>query len=176
MIGVVLRQSRVIKMATAKPKLTKLGLIKTFFAVYWASVAVFGFFALIGVGSQFDGSNASPPPTGSSTTLSDTSGGQGFDVYVCNVLLPDAGYLVGALTMLMLVLAGVVYATSQGASSGDLSIGESKKMIVAALTGALLYVMGYKLLGSCGIGTAGNSSTGGGARGIIECAINGNCQ
>jgi hypothetical protein len=160
-------------MSKTKTNFTKGAWVKTLFIVYWTSFVFLGFFTLIGVGSKFQASdaanpNASPDITtniGNATT--NASGGVGFDVYVCDILLPAAGYLVGALTVLMIVLAGVIYATSQGSGSGELSIGTSKQMILAALTGALLYVMGTVLLGNCGIGESS---------GLIERFLSGSAK
>ena len=162
-------------METEKKAVAKKGWVRTMLAVYWTAFVFLGFFTLIGVGTRLDDTDAANPNAVSDTTSNITGatqnagGGVGFDVYVCNILLPAAGYLVGALTVLMIVLAGVMYATSQGSGSGDLSIGSAKQMIMAALTGALLYMMGYFLLGDCGIGGNGGGSE---TRGVIQYFLN----
>jgi hypothetical protein len=135
---------------TAK-KTKQLSWLKVGIAAYWIVVALFVLIALTGYGLDLAGVSAATNPN----AVADTAGGVGFDVYVCNILLPAAGTLIGALTVLMIIAAGIVYATSQGAGSGDLSIGTAKQMIMAALTGALLYILGTFLLGKCDIGAAG---------------------
>ncbi len=76
-----------------------------------------------------------------------------FNEYVCIV----AGYAYGvitALAVLMIIVAGVTYATSMGGSGGKDGLGgisTAKEMIVAALTGLLLLGMSSFFVGSCGV-------------------------
>ncbi len=65
------------------------------------------------------------------------------------LIYSSAGYLVGVLTALFIVWGGISYALSMGNDKGDLSVGNAKAMIVSALTGMFLYMMGYVLLGVC---------------------------
>lgn len=163
-------------MAKSKAQNKKAGLgrwIKGLFVIYWLS---FSFLVVVTVAGASGPLIRDSFADANSNAVGDLTGGIGgvdqapgggvsFDTYVCDILIPTAGYLVGGLTVLMIILAGVVYTTSQGQASGDLSIGTAKQMITAALTGALLYMMGYFLLGECGIN--------GGAGGILQQFIRG---
>ena len=72
-----------------------------------------------------------------------------FNAQVCTIV-QTAGTVVGALAVIMVMAAGIMYALSGGDAKGDLSIGTAKNMIVSAITGVLLYLMGSVLLGNCG--------------------------
>lgn len=86
--------------------------------------------------------------------IADTANGVGFDTYVCT-LISISGGLIGGLALLMIIIAGWVYINSGGASSGDFSVSTAKGMITAALTGALLYMLGYFFLGDCSLHSTG---------------------
>jgi len=101
---------------------------------------VTGLWSLVGAATE------AATNTGASTT------GITFQEYVCHALSWSTNILI-SLAVLTVVIAGVIYATSMGSSSGELSIGLAKQMIVAALTGLLLYMIGVFLLGGCGAGT-----------------------
>lgn len=129
-------------------------MIKTFFKskYAWARIGLYGFWAVLGAfailliaqyGYSISGAEAATE--GGAATASE------FIALVCG-LYDSAGVLIGALVVLMIVWAGIIYGTSQGQSGGEGSgIGLAKSMIVAALSGAFLYVFGLVLLGSpCG--------------------------
>ena len=112
----------------------------------WARFALYGFWGALGLFavlliSQYGSA---------STAQAATEAGKSFAVLVCG-FYSAAGAFVFALTVLMIVAAGIVYGTSQGQSGGEGSgIGLAKSMIISAVSGALLYVLGFILLGSCG--------------------------
>lgn len=76
--------------------------------------------------------------------------GGDFRTYMCSVLYYANGFI-AALVILMITIAGIIYATSQGGEG----VSQAKGMILAAVTGALLYMMSNWLLGSCGQESAG---------------------
>lgn len=61
----------------------------------------------------------------------------------------SAGYLVAILTALFIVWGGISYTLSMGNEKGDFSVSNAKTMIISALTGMFLYMMGFVLLGVC---------------------------
>ena len=122
----------------------------------WMSVGLYGFWVLLGLYAviliaQY-GASAGIGPADAATG---DGAGSKFTALVC-ALYSQASYLIGALAVLMIVAAGIVYATSQGQSGGEASgIGMAKSMIIAALSGVALYLFGYLLLGTCGAGAGG---------------------
>lgn len=128
----------------------------------WAKVGLVGFWAVMGVlaiaiitiyGIELSGVSADPGGAGVGT---DVYKPNAFADLVC-VLYFSSGTIIGALMVLMFVSAGIVYATSQGQSGGETSgIGLAKSMMLAALTGGFLYVIGLMLLGEpCGANPSG---------------------
>ena len=113
--------------------------------VYWgiATVMVLMFAAqYVGAVSGAFAANENAVASTTSATFKD---------YVCSV----TGYIGGtveALAILTIIIAGVIYASSMGQSGGELSISLAKQMIVAALTGLLLFYMGTFFIGQCGSG------------------------
>ncbi|MDD5606237.1 MAG: hypothetical protein PHR51_02870 [Patescibacteria group bacterium] len=121
----------------------------------WARVGLYGFWAMLGLfailvvaqyGYSIGGAQAA---TGGQPTTE-------FAAMVCSLYV-NAGYLVGALSVLMIVAAGIVYAMSQGQTGGEATgIGLAKSMMIAALSGVALYVFGLVILGSpCGSNPTG---------------------
>ncbi len=121
----------------------KLGWVGWLLKGYWAVLVVSGLFIVLQLAS------ANPNPNAVSSTTSMT-----FNDYVCGAV-GYAGAVIGALAVLMIMLAGVVYATSMGSSGGKEGLGgisAAKEMIVAALTGILLIIMAPFFVGECGRG------------------------
>jgi len=124
-------------------KKSKYRLMKVGLYAFWGILGVLALTIIAAYGTSFLGAEAA---TGAPSAGADTFAGTvcGFYSY--------AGFLVGGLAVLMVMAAGIVYATSQGQSGGDSGIGLAKNMIVAAITGVLLYMLGNFLLGSpCGL-------------------------
>ncbi len=119
---------------------------------FWAKLGLYAFWGILGVlaitivaaygSSFFSGAEAADvvDPTAA------------FSGTICAVY-NYAGFLIGGLAVLMIMIAGVIYATSQGEGSGETGIGLAKSMITAVITGVLLYIIGLWLLGPpCGTG------------------------
>lgn len=123
---------------------------------FWAKVGLYAFWSVLGVlaiiiitayGASLMVAGAQ---TGAGQVTDNTFAG-----VVCG-FYGYAGVLVGGLAVLMVMTAGIVYATSQGQGSGETGIGLAKSMITAAITGVLLYMLGNWLLGSpCGLDPQG---------------------
>jgi hypothetical protein len=122
----------------------------------WARFGLYGFWALIGIlalvvliayGVELTSVSAQVPDG----FVGPLQEGSVFGAFICSFYL-GAGTLIASLMILMFAAAGIVYATSKGESSGETSgIGLAKSMIVAAITGALLYMLGLAILGApCG--------------------------
>ena len=114
--------------------------------VYWGVVGV----TLLLFTLQYVGVVSGAFADSGSTAVSSTTSAS-FKDYVCNVA-GYAGGTVEALAILTIIIAGVIYASSMGQSGGELSISLAKQMIIAALTGLLLFYMGTFFLGPCGSG------------------------
>lgn len=125
--------------------------------VYKALLWVFGFVVVIGIGSGITttfANDSENPITGAFGTFS------GFICQIYDIM----GAVVGGLAVVTLIAAGVVYGASGGNTGKDgLSIGTAKTMMVSAIAGASLYLLGGFFLGQCGIGGALNSPFFGGA-------------
>lgn len=113
---------------------------------YWGALVIVALVFMLQATGLLSLTLAAADNAGASTT------GITFQDYVCHALSWSTNILI-SLAVLTVVIAGVIYATSMGSSSGELSIGLAKQMIVAALTGLLLYMVGVFLLGGCGAGT-----------------------
>jgi len=112
----------------------------------WLRVAITSYFAVVvAIGIGAIGANA----------LNDSLTGLTFGDYFCNTIAPMGGAIIIALTVLMLLSAGITYMVSMGQSGGDTGIGTAKAMITAAITGFLLYMMSTFLLGQCGFTPTG---------------------
>ncbi len=73
-----------------------------------------------------------------------------FNAQIC-VIVNYIGTIIGTLATLTIVIAGIMYSLSQGNSKGGLSIDTAKNMIVSALSGVALYILGsFLLLNPCG--------------------------
>ncbi len=111
---------------------------------FWAVLSAFALMLIAQVGAEVINS--------SQAAISDTTGGGiGFEDYLFSAI-DYANVLVGALAALTVVLAGFTYMTSSGSKEG---ISTAKSMIVAAITGVLLYAFGRLLLGGYGPGAGG---------------------
>ena len=109
--------------------------------VYQYLVWVFGFVIVIRAGGGIAASFASDGDLGA------------FSVMVCN-LFGIMGGIIISLAVITVIAAGIVYATSQGASGG---INSAKTMIVSAISGIALYVLSGYFLGACGKNEVGSS-------------------
>ncbi|MFA5009827.1 MAG: hypothetical protein WC553_01170 [Patescibacteria group bacterium] len=119
----------------------KLGWAKWLIKIYWGAVGLVGLVYVSQASGLLAAVLAATGDNASSTTTSLT-----FGQYVCTAIDLGSTVLV-TLAVLMVIAAGIIYATSMGASGGELSVGLSKQMIVAALTGLLLYMIGGWLIG-----------------------------
>lgn len=85
----------------------------------------------------------------------DTGGNFGqFNAYVCRLRLL-IGTLIGAIAVVMIVMAGIIYATSGLSGKGAASISTAKTMITSAITGVVFYMLSNVLLGNCASGVSG---------------------
>lgn len=126
-----------------KNKRAKFWWTKPWLYGFWVVLTGFALLLVAKLGTQF------LPPSQAAEV--DTSGGIGFDAYLCSGI----GYIHGliiALAVLTVIIAGVTYMTSEGNKEG---ISTAKSMITAAITGILLFAFGQFLLGSCGTGAGG---------------------
>lgn len=93
---------------------------------------------------RFAGQNTTATPNSPALTTNLT-----FNEYSCRVI-QYADPVIWTLVLLTFVIAGIIYAVSMGQGSGEMSISLAKQMIVAAITGAVLYAFGSLLVGQCG--------------------------
>ncbi|MEZ4210580.1 MAG: hypothetical protein R3B38_02610 [Patescibacteria group bacterium] len=110
--------------------------------VYQYLVWVFGFVIILNAGGGIAASFAADKDLGA------------FSVLVCNLFSLMAGIII-SLAVITIIAAGIVYATSQGASGG---INSAKTMIVSALSGIALYALAGYFLGACGDNGVANST------------------
>ena len=117
-------------------KKSKYRLMKVGLYAFWGILGVLALIIIAAYGADIIGVEAS---VGDSPTA-------GFSGIICRTY-KYAGFIVGGLAVLMVSIAGIVYATSQGEGSGETGIGLAKSMITAAITGVLLYMIGLWLIG-----------------------------
>lgn len=86
---------------------------------------------------------------GDSQTFAATGDFGGFNAYIC-ALRGLIGAVIGGLAVLMIIIAGIMYALSSGNDKGNLSMGTAKNMILSAITGVVFYMLSDALLGACG--------------------------
>lgn len=119
---------------------------------FWAKMGLYAFWGLLGVmaimiiaaygNSILSGAEAATEGTAAAA----------FSGTICH-LYSYAGTFIASLAVLMTMIAGIIYATSQGEGGGETGIGLAKSMITAVITGVLLYMIGLWLLGGpCGTG------------------------
>lgn len=121
----------------------------------WARFGLYGFWALIGVMAislltvyGVELLSVGAQTIDSPDFVGPLQEGSQYGALVCSLYL-GAGQLIGILMVLMFVGAGIIYATSQGESGGEASgITLAKSMMIAAITGALLYALGLVILGT----------------------------
>ena len=96
--------------------------------LFWGLLLIFLIIAFI------DPSSAATTPGAGSTTFND----------LMMVLQGTVGGIIGLLAVFMVIVGGIVYATSQG-SSGQMGLG--KEIIVSAIGGLLLFMFALWFLG-----------------------------
>ena len=124
-------------------KRTKFWWAKPWLYGFWVALGAFALILIAKFGTDM--------LSASQAATADTAGGMGFDAYLCSAIT-YANALIGVLAVFTVIMAGVSYMTSSGGKEG---ISTAKSMIVAAITGVLLYAMGQLLLGTCGTGAGG---------------------
>ena len=77
----------------------------------------------------------------------------GFQATVCQIF-GLMGQIVGGLAVIMIIVAGITYAASGGTDKGNVGIGSAKNMLMSAITGVVLFLLGGLIVGDC---TAANT-------------------
>jgi hypothetical protein len=146
--------------------------VQRWLKVYWAAMAILALLMLTQYvafqPSAFAADNTTGGATGNTVSNStgsnedpfaDTSGSMTqlpFDEYFCKVIIPTGEKIVLGLVAVTIIAAGIMYILSFGNSSGEIGgINTAKTMIIAAITGLMLNLMGSLLLGECGFNLAG---------------------
>lgn len=134
--------------------------IRRSLAVYWAVISIFAAITLAQyVQTQYAALAAEPvtdPMNLSDTTGAGTLTQLKFDEYFCGVVVGYGQGIIVTLAIVMMMAAGVTYIVSFGQTSGEIGgINTAKTMMVAAITGLMLSLMGSLLLGDCGFNLAG---------------------
>jgi len=124
-------------------KRTKFWWAKPWLYGFWVALGAFAFMLIAKFGTEL--------LLASQAATADTSGGMGFDAYLCSAIT-YANALIGILAVFTVTMAGISYMTSSGGKEG---ISTAKSMLMAAITGVLLYAFGNLLLGTCGTGAGG---------------------
>lgn len=86
--------------------------------------------------------------TQASTGVSGSMYGGDFKDYICGPVMDGATWIIAALSVMMLIFAGITYATSMGGSGTS----NAKEMIIAAITGVAFFFIARLLIGKCGDG------------------------
>ncbi|MFH0905253.1 MAG: hypothetical protein V1826_00830 [bacterium] len=150
-------------MVNQTTKFGRLWWAKTFLYIFWALVTVLALTTATALGWGVVKTHAAQFGLGDiGITDPGASNVPPFEEYLCNVIY-YAGSTVGILAVIMIVLAGIMYAASTGGTTEFGSVTVAKEMIIAALTGAALYMLGAALLGPCG-----GSATGGWIRQLLQ--------
>jgi hypothetical protein len=142
-----------------KTKVDKKKLVQWWLRMYWAGIAVVMLTMLLQTVSVISTTNAdsgttTTPPAQTQQNAQAITTPLTFEEYACK-LIGAADPVIWSLVGLTIIIAGIIYATSMGQTGGELSVGLAKQMIVAALTGGILYLLGGFLIGSCGSTTGG---------------------
>lgn len=109
--------------------------------IFWGVLSVFAL-SLVGL---FGVDMLSQTQAGTGA-VADTAGGVDFQQYICGSILGSANTLIGILAVVMMVIAGVTYATSMGGGGTS----NAKEMMMAAITGVIFFFIGTYLMGGCG--------------------------
>ncbi|RLC37819.1 hypothetical protein DRH29_00155 [candidate division Kazan bacterium] len=112
--------------------------------IFWGVLSVFAL-SLVGM---FGADMLTQTQADTGTTISsDMAHGRDFSSYICGPVMGAATGIIGVLAILMLVVAGITYATSMGGSGAS----NAKEMIMAAITGVAFFLIARSLIvGNCG--------------------------
>jgi len=111
--------------------------------IFWGLLSVFA----LGLMGMFGADMLTQTQAGTSA-VADTAQGMDFQAYICGPIVKYATDIIAILAVLMLIVAGITYATSMGGSGTS----NAKEMMIAAITGVAFFFIAKILIGDCGDG------------------------